>query len=295
MHCKKGVMSMYRETIDYNITDTPIFVSFERHDNDRVITYDWHFHKEIEMTYLKSSYKEVFVNNKLYSLSSGDIIFINGQVPHKTVSYDKAEFVSLQFCPYRKEIDENFPFSAFFVKQTENDVVVIKNGTRLNESLKTIALQIENEFRKKDFCYDKFIDAYVNQISAHLYRKKILAKGNEKLFTDTAFVQKIIPVIKYIDSHFSEHLELSKLSEIINVDKAHLCRVFKSLTKSTLSEYINFVRISYAEQLLLNSDKLIVEICEESGFSSVSYFAKVFKQKNGITPKKYRSIKNSLR
>ena len=61
--------------------------------------------------------------------------------------------------------------------------------------------------------------------------------------------------------------------------------MFKALTKSTLSEYINYVRILHAEQLLLNTDKLVLEICEETGFSSVSYFAKVFKEKNGITPK----------
>ena len=284
---------MYRETIDYNISDTPIFVSFENQDNDRVITFDWHFHKEIEMTYLKTSSKEVYANNKLYRLSAGDIIFINGQVPHKTVSYNKAEFVLIQFCPYRKEIDEIFPFTSFFVKQAENGVVVIKKGTELNEIIKSIMLQIENEFHKKDFCFDKFIDAYISQISACLYREKILAEGNEKLFTDTASVQKIIPVIKYINAHFSEQLTLGRLSEIISVDKAHLCRVFKTLTKSTLSEYINFVRILRAEQLLLNTDKLILEICEETGFSSVSYFAKVFKEKNGITPKKYRSIKNN--
>lgn len=284
---------MYRETIDYNITDTPIFVSFENHDNDRVITFDWHFHKEIEMTYLKTSSKEVYANNKLYRLSPGDIIFINGQIPHKTVSYNKAEFVLIQFCPYRKEIDEIFPFTSFFVKQAEDGVVVIKNGTKLNEIIKNIMLQIENEFNKKDFCFDKFIYAYINQISAWLYRKKILAGGNEKLFTDAASVKKIIPVIKYINSHFSEQLTLNRLSEIISVDKAHLCRIFKALTKSTLSEYINFVRILHAEQLLLNTDKLILEICEETGFSSVSYFAKVFKEKNGITPKKYRSIKNN--
>ncbi len=284
---------MYRETIDYNITDTPIFVSFENQDNDRTITFDWHFHKEIEMTYLKTSSKKVYANNKLYNLSPGDIIFINGQIPHKTVSYNKAEFILLQFCPKREKTDEMFPLASFFVRQAENGVVVIKNGTKLNEILKKIMLRIENEFQKKDFCFDKFIDAYIGQIVACLYREKILAEGNEKPFADTASMQKIIPVIKYINSHFSEQLTLSRLSEIISVDKAHLCRVFKALTKSTLSEYINFVRVIYAEQLLLNTDKLILEICEETGFSSVSYFAKVFKEKNGITPKKYRSIKNN--
>lgn len=282
---------MYRETIDYNITDTPIFVSFENQNNDRVITYDWHFHKEIEMTYLKTSGKEVYANNKLYKLSAGDVIFINGQVPHKTVSYNKAEFVLIQFCPYRKEIDE---FTSFFVKQSENGVVVIKNGTKLNKMLKEIMILIENEFREKSFCFDKFIDAYIKQITACLYREKILSDANEKLLIDTATGQKIVPVIKYINTHFYEPISLGKLSAIIRVDESHLCRVFKKLTNSTISEYINYVRIMYAEQLLLNTDKLILEICEESGFSSVSYFAKVFKEKNGITPKKYRSIKNEL-
>lgn len=283
---------LYRETIDYNIIDTPIFVSFENLNNDRVITYDWHFHKEIEMTYLKTSYKEVYANNKKYILSPGDIILINGQIPHKTISYNKAEFVLLQFCPKRKEIEEMFPFASFFVKQAEDGVIIIKNGTKLNDLIKRIMIQIEDEFQKKDYCFDKFIDAYTNQILACLYRERILSEANEKHFIETASVQKIAPVIKYINSNYSEQIKLSKLSEIICVDKTHLCRLFKTLTKSTLSEYINYVRILHAEQLLLNTDKLILEICEETGFSSVSYFAKVFKGKNGITPKKYRMMKN---
>lgn len=283
---------MYRETIDYNISDTSIFVSFENNDNDRVITYDWHFHKEIEMTYLKTSCKEVFANNKQYKLSPGDIILISGQIPHKTVSYNKAEFVLLQFCLKRKEADEMFPFTSFFVKQAQDGVVIIKNGTKLNELVKSIMIKIEDEFQKKDFCFDKFIDAYISQIVACLYREKILS-DNEKLFAKTTSVKKITPVIRYINENFSEEIKLSKLSELICVDKTHLCRMFKALTKSTLSEYINYVRILHAEQLLLNTDKLVLEICEETGFSSVSYFAKVFKEKNGITPKKYRSMKNN--
>ncbi|MFR2464209.1 MAG: helix-turn-helix transcriptional regulator [Clostridia bacterium] len=58
--------------------------------------------------------------------------------------------------------------------------------------------------------------------------------------------------------------------------------------QKTFREYLNFVRISEAEKLLLNTDLNITEIAMEVGFSSSSYFIEQFKQLKSISPKRFR-------
>ena len=71
--------------------------------------------------------------------------------------------------------------------------------------------------------------------------------------------------------------------------REHLSRSLKKYCKITASEYINDLRLNYASNLLLNTNKPILEICFACGFQSVSYFYKVFKIKNTISPSEFRS------
>ena len=59
----------------------------------------------------------------------------------------------------------------------------------------------------------------------------------------------------------------------------------------TVTEYLNFVRICKAEKLLSSSEKSILEISEAVGFSSISYFNRVFKRVRSSSPGSYRKLK----
>ena len=56
----------------------------------------------------------------------------------------------------------------------------------------------------------------------------------------------------------------------------------------TPAQYISERRLELAGEQLLRKKVNIAEIAEKTGFSDVSYFCKVFKEKYGITPKQYR-------
>ena len=97
----------------------------------------------------------------------------------------------------------------------------------------------------------------------------------------------------YIDSNFKEHLTLEKLAKIIHLNPEYFSRLFKSITGKNIFEYINYVRINNAGQLLINSDLSILETAYESGFSSISYFNRSFYKIYGCTPSRYRKIKTN--
>ncbi|MFE4713286.1 AraC family transcriptional regulator [Paenibacillus sp. NPDC056722] len=75
-------------------------------------------------------------------------------------------------------------------------------------------------------------------------------------------------------------------------DKSHayLCRMFRKHLGMSPTQYINELRMSYAENLLLNTDMEIVEISLEIGLENVSYFYDLFKRRHSLTPHRYRQF-----
>lgn len=84
---------------------------------------------------------------------------------------------------------------------------------------------------------------------------------------------------------------LQKIISGCNYDKKYLCYVFKKYTGVTMTEYLNDIRLTYALSLLQNTNKTISSIAQDLGFSSVSYFNVIFKEKYGVPPKEYRKNK----
>lgn len=83
------------------------------------------------------------------------------------------------------------------------------------------------------------------------------------------------------------------LSEIINLsntcyDRATLSRMFKKYAGCSMISYFLASKINYSVSLLTFTDMPITEIASLSGFSTVTYFNKLFKQSLGITPSQYR-------
>ena len=100
--------------------------------------------------------------------------------------------------------------------------------------------------------------------------------------------RKLRPVLKYIEEHFAEKIQISRLSETIHVCDDRLIRLFKEVTGETPIEYIMNLRIESAIKLLSAGELSIAEIAEQTGFGSDTYMTRVFKQKLNTTPGKYR-------
>lgn len=75
----------------------------------------------------------------------------------------------------------------------------------------------------------------------------------------------------------------------MNLSTTYLCGLFKGNTGQTINNYILEVRIHRAKLMLELSDMNINEIAKASGFSSSSYFIKVFKNTINQTPQEYRN------
>ncbi len=66
------------------------------------------------------------------------------------------------------------------------------------------------------------------------------------------------------------------------------CKLFKRATGATFVDYVQFRRLYHAEQQLTTTETNISEIALNSGFMSVQYFNRFFKEKHRCTPSEYR-------
>ena len=87
-------------------------------------------------------------------------------------------------------------------------------------------------------------------------------------------------------------LNLSMLSSLANVPEITAGRLIKDATGLNLQEYLRRRRLETARELLLHSDDPITKIADDVGFNSCSYFIRVFKAEEGMTPSAYRALNN---
>ena len=110
----------------------------------------------------------------------------------------------------------------------------------------------------------------------------------EKQEVFTSHLSELNSVIEYIKIHYNEPLKLDHLCSLVHLSKFYFLGLFKEYTGSTPCEYIINYRISQAKKYLRFTQLPLSEICVLTGFTSESYFIKVFKRLNGITPHRYR-------
>lgn len=114
-------------------------------------------------------------------------------------------------------------------------------------------------------------------------------------FTDSVFPVEspenaivIKTAIVYINEHFNEDITLGVVADTVFLSHAYFSRLFKSETGMTFSEYINYVRIEESKKYLYDLEYKISEIATMVGFSDQSYYTKVFKKREGMSPGQFR-------
>ena len=278
---------MITELLIPNIANARICV----HDLDTVSSesiWEWHMHEEYEIYMTIEGERTYYVGDNEYTVKKGEIIFINEQVPHKTKT-DKGNvgFV-IQFNPINAGNDAQKSVM-HFINYATNDVYVFKADSSINNELKSCLSNIISENSDKGKFFENFIISDVYKIFAILYRYDIIK--NTESFKFTKETAKMQPVLSYINEHYNEKITLEQMSDLVNFDKSHFCRVFKRCVNASLVDYINYIRISKAEKILLSTNKSIAEIAEETGFTSVAYFTKTFKTIKSCTPTQYKKFK----
>ena len=99
---------------------------------------------------------------------------------------------------------------------------------------------------------------------------------------------RIYQTLTYIRKHLDSRLDIGMLADKACMSKDHYIRVFKRETGETPNVYITKRRLERAELALVTSDLSIKDIAKTLGYGDCSYFNRVFKQSEGVSPQQYR-------
>ena len=91
-----------------------------------------------------------------------------------------------------------------------------------------------------------------------------------------------------LHAQFSENIRLKDLAKSVGVHPVHLARVFRRFNQCSVGEYMRKLRVDFASQELIRTERPLVDISSEAGFSDQGHFSRIFKQHTGLTPAEFR-------
>ena len=105
--------------------------------------------------------------------------------------------------------------------------------------------------------------------------------------TGARFRRIVDQAIVYMQEHLDQSLSLAELARAVAVSPRHLTRLFKRMTGQTPIDVLIDLRLDKARELLRASGNRVTDVCNEVGYTSLSYFVRLFKRRFGVTPGKY--------
>lgn len=285
---------MHNEIVSSNISGLPAKISGMPHTGAPKGTFcSFHFHDEVEILFVSSGVMRFSFNETQVDVCAGEGIFVNRRVPHSTMSLadntkDTLFQLNIEKLLKMEHHHMNRYLSLIF-SGNENEFYVFKKDSEAGKEIFDYITKIRKEREEQKKSFGTYIKGQLFLILGALYRHEIL--NDIELKYDSEGISKIYKALVFVDKNYALQISLEEISDVVNMNPSYFCRVFKKVTGKTLMEYINYVRVWKAENLLTSTEKSILDISVETGFSSVSYFNRVFKKSKGTSPAVYRKIK----
>jgi AraC-like DNA-binding protein len=115
----------------------------------------------------------------------------------------------------------------------------------------------------------------------------IYAGHNMKSYPKIYLYKRIVQAKLFIDNHFAEKIDLNNIADEAYFSKFHFIRLFKKIYGKSPHQYLTWVRIEKAKELLQKGES-VTDVCFRVGFESVSSFTALFKRLARHTPAFYK-------
>lgn len=96
---------------------------------------------------------------------------------------------------------------------------------------------------------------------------------------------KILPAVKFINENYtSENISIAYLASLCGISEVYFRKIFRNVYGTPPLQYINFLKLTHAKELIISGECSVHKAAELSGFFDDSYFSREFKKEFGISP-----------
>lgn len=247
-----------------------------------------HFHQEVELIYVLEGELNLYVMERKYDLKRGDICVVNSNEEHKIESRGETMTAHL-FIVYSLIRSVYNGVSLFFScnSVSEDDDRYEEFRELLNQLLKRkMFCEKEPEEGQNNYEYLSVYYKVLGYLLSHFMKK---AKTDKGISMQQKSQVRTLQINEYIMNNYNQPISLKTLSENLYLSEGYLSRYFKKIYNMSFSAYLRQVRLSHAMNELLYTDKAILQVALDNGFSSISFFNKVFKEEYGNSPSSIRN------
>lgn len=249
-----------------------------------------HRHHEIEISFCFEGSYDIICENTRYTLNNGDFAIIpsmaSHSIPKQAPTIRKTLTIELGYVFLGKYFD--------FLKCGSECVVISKENYCANELYKELIFGFKEIVRqKKEFTTlsELLIRGNLCKISAillKLFQEINIVNISSK---ENVGVNKIDKALEMIYNRYNEPLPIDEVSNLCGYNKSNFCKIFKNVMGSTFHETLNRHRVEVACVLLKETDSTVEEIAQNTGFTDLKSFCRVFKKCIGMSAGQYRKNK----
>ena len=244
---------------------------------------DYHYHEFCKILLLISGGGGYFIDGQRYLLQSGDIILLGSRSIH------------------RPELDTGAPYERIIIyispeylqrsSTADCDLLSIFSGDhspvlRLQDSRRRKLFQLAASLEQ-----DQAQEAFGREILSSAGLLRLLVEiGRNRQQGDAFGPSPVMPkndrireILRYIDAHLTEDLDIEDLAQTFFISKYHMMRQFRQETGTTIHLYVTQKRLMLAKSYI-DGGMRATEACYRCGFRSYSSFTRSYAKYFGTTP-----------
>ena len=276
-----------KENKPHGTKDDP-FSTYHIENAGRSFQIPVHWHDEFEIIYVRSGLLTVSISGESYIGKTGEAFVVSPGNLHlmgaQTGTVDYYTFLfPLKYISFRTDdmLDEKL------LEPLNSGHLMI--CPRVKDTAKELCEQlIEIYEAKKDESESKITTQVRTKIILLQFILEMWKKGfvieNDTNGRNT--VEK--EMVSYIQQNFTGKISLREFGEQFHLSEKYISRYFKEHFHITLSQYVTYLRLEHAKQLLQDTDIPVTDVAMQSGYQNVSYFIRSFQKAYAVSPLKYR-------
>jgi len=278
--------TIYREITP--LTENDCFTFFSRIKEG--FDFPLHYHDEYELNFIyNAAGTKRIVGDHVEIIDELELVLIGSNLPHGWFTHQcqskEIHEITIQF--HRDLFDEKF--------LRRNQLSFIR--ALLERANKGICFspEIRQAFRPRleELIQKKGFDSVLELISIlhDLSVSRNMRTLSNSSFTSDHFSynsRRIEKAFAFMQGNYDKDISLADVSKVVNMPEVSFSRFIKKRTGKTYVDSLNEIRLGHASRMLIDTTETIAEISYKCGFNNLSYFNRIFKKKNGCTPKEFR-------